>query len=475
MDSGGPLFSRVISKKLAFSFKICPRIVHHRGKLRRFCVPNFAFVGRNWVKIVRFGWAGWGFFLGGGGGARFPTARGEIMISGQEGSQPLGCSRFCCFLMGIRHIPNYMNQLGYVGYVGSRGRAQSKARFPTPKGCNLRGILTAGVWSALIGVRCCGVVRHLSPSAILRPGMRERSVVPPQVASIESMSAPSGRVHVGKNRWSSPEGLSARAEQFGPGPQSLRELFEWPQAAIRGLSYEDRLRLKALSADRAIVYSDYSGCDCFREALSAAWRELAKGPEQIPADAFTWRRACDYAPACQRILCAMSKLNDGGNSCVLNDINDRLAPSARAVLDAMTPTKPDRRSPAQVSHAKEAYKNMERWLVENRSWCFSGASWCLMHKQMCPAHPSDVTTEGAEEPPPKSAKSSSSVSGGRRRPLYINCAGVTCVAWSTVGSKLQHAHASERAHAIWVAERIRNAVLRIGDITSESVFRLIPS
>ena len=41
--------------------------------------------------------------------------------------------------------------------------------------------------------------------------------------------------------------------------------------------------------------------------------------------------------------------------------------------------------------------------------------------------------------------------------MRMNCAGNPCVAWSSVGSKQNRAHMSERDFAIWLAERAARA------------------
>lgn len=150
----------------------------------------------------------------------------------------------------------------------------------------------------------------------------------------------------------------------------------------------------------------------------------------------------------------MCKEVDNGEGCVFSDLNDRLAPKAKAWLDAATPEKPSKHNAQNVARAREAYEQMERWLAENRSWAFAGASQCLIHNKACPSHPGDAPTDDvAESGPPRKKPARSANALPSPRPLYVSCAGVTCVALSTVGSRLNRADAFERAHMIWATER----------------------
>jgi hypothetical protein len=131
-------------------------------------------------------------------------------------------------------------------------------------------------------------------------------------------------------RWNSHDGLSQRAEEFEPGPDSLRDLFRWPERAISALDKSEVDRIHDLLNNKAVFYSDYSGMDCYREALElgvAAFRKLH--PEKaIPLEPFTFARACDWSSVPQQLLMAVSREVDGGRSCVFGDICSRLHPDA---------------------------------------------------------------------------------------------------------------------------------------------------
>lgn len=214
-----------------------------------------------------------------------------------------------------------------------------------------------------------------------------------------------------------------------------------------------------------VFYSDYSGCGCFREAFMQSWKAFkASEADTTPSEesdtdamaAVTWSRSCDYAPVCQRVLRAIATEVDGGHGCVFSDLNVRLHAGARAWLDAATPAKPNKKSTDDVKKARDGFINMERWLIENRAWAFSGLSRCLVHNKDCATHP--VDKEMCPSPCMKRARLNpdGALAGERQspRPLYVNCAGVTCVAWSSVGLRLNQADASERAHMIWMTERM---------------------
>ena len=56
-----------------------------------------------------------------------------------------------------------------------------------------------------------------------------------------------------------------------------------------------------------------------------------------------------------------------------------------------------------------------------------------------------------------------SVTASPRRPFTLNNAGNCCQGWSSAGKKERFAHASERAHAVWLAQRSHFARHEIED------------
>ena len=68
-----------------------------------------------------------------------------------------------------------------------------------------------------------------------------------------------------------------------------------------------------------------------------------------------------------------------GELCVFEDINDRLCPEARGVVDAMTP---DPKLSRQ--HAAQAYKEMADWLMDNATWALASHCPRKSHDDQCP-------------------------------------------------------------------------------------------
>ncbi len=160
---------------------------------------------------------------------------------------------------------------------------------------------------------------------------------------------------------------------------------------------------------------------------------------------------------------------DKGRSCVLNDMRDRLVPAAAEWLRAALPDKDVPRE-----EAAQAYQEITRWLMSNRSWIFSERSWCLIHKQLCPVHPSRFmestqplrkrrrlaprpTVVSSQSEQQEQTVSNLATPTRIRKPLYLHDSGMTCVGWSSVGHQLHFADSSEAINAIYVAERRRNA------------------
>ena len=180
------------------------------------------------------------------------------------------------------------------------------------------------------------------------------------------------------------------------------------------LSKEEGRRFGKLFERTAVVTSDYSGMDSYREALT---RGLLAISDQfrlfLRLDCIRFARTCDKDELPQKVLLDMNRQVDHKSSCVFSDINDRLCETALDLLDAMMP-------PAQASKAFSAktFSVMFDWLEDNWHWAYLGTSECLSHNKHCPTYPLDTGIHAACS-----------------RPLVINTSGMTCTGWSAVSSR----------------------------------------
>lgn len=209
------------------------------------------------------------------------------------------------------------------------------------------------------------------------------------------------------------------------GPESLREPFRWPDHTAEALTESEGARLHRLLTHRLVFYSDYSGNDCYREALEVGILGLQRrfGWTGLPEPAMQFPRACDNAPLPQKVLKALRLQQDAGRSCLFGDIGSRLTEVPGAFLDA---AKPHGNMPKE--DRARAYKSMFDWLVEKRRWAYSGASFCEVHQRMCPSRPGRAAMLRPAH---------QELDGQRERPLFCNTSGMTCKGWSTAGSQLQ--------------------------------------
>ena len=151
---------------------------------------------------------------------------------------------------------------------------------------------------------------------------------------------------------------------------------------------------------------------------------------------------CDNGALQQKILQQLAAhqaaSSEGQKLCVFQDINDRLTPTARNLLDGMTPD-----PSAPLKEAADAYKQMAAWLMTNRDWALRDEDPCATHDRMCSLTPELQLPQGCMADSP--------------RPLRMHLAGNTCKGWSTVGKMKFFADASERPLGIWLADRRRQA------------------
>ena len=213
--------------------------------------------------------------------------------------------------------------------------------------------------------------------------------------------------------------------------------------------------------------TDYSGIDCPREALCVGLAGARAGLQSVlphgggnaveemsAATVFAFKRACDKAAVPQAVLKRLAAEYDESKSCVHTDVEDRLAPQAKAWLEACVPR--------ESRHAKDAFKEMEQWLLANASWIFPPGQVvdCLVHGRCC------AQSDGGSDGSLQNADSGRAAGQAFRRqakarklgakgfgPLRMNIAGVPCTAWSCMGQQARYAHISERPHAVWLAER----------------------
>ena len=174
----------------------------------------------------------------------------------------------------------------------------------------------------------------------------------------------------------------ARAHEGLPlGPSSTEELFAWPQALADNLAASEGEKGQLLKVLRGgvLLYSHYSGVDCPGEALDIGFAAIAqRWGWQCLHSPFRTASSCDISVDCRRIL-----LSQGDQRCVFRDIEDRLPLVARRWLDSCV----------EYAHdEKDANAQMEKYLLDNKSWCFDGklTAPCDAHHQHCPVVPSHV-------------------------------------------------------------------------------------
>ena len=129
--------------------------------------------------------------------------------------------------------------------------------------------------------------------------------------------------------------------------------------------------------------SDYSGFDAPSEAMRCALPSLAHRMN-MTAPSLKVVRACDWGPLQQHVLKTKSILSDGGEMCVLADLNDRMPKYAKDRCTKLAPTKD---TSIEVALSKNA--EIRAFLHDSRGDIFkpNASSMCLTHKCMCPVHP----------------------------------------------------------------------------------------
>lgn len=254
------------------------------------------------------------------------------------------------------------------------------------------------------------------------------------------------------------------AEELRPGPASAADLGRWPVEIAESLTAtglpndtEGMSRIEAWLRRGIVVYTDYSGVDCPKEAMELGLAGLQHvhgwdfSSERHPPLRFA--RACDCDPLPQQILLSLAGADSpgGATSCVFSDIADRLPPVGHAWVEAATPPED-----ACLVDKVAAHADIATWLRANSGWLFDSSctSHCLAHGRRCPAHPlfgSDGGIVGASEGPSK-------------RPLMLNVAGVSCLPWCQPGAGEGEGSKCDIAHSIWLEERRARALQQVEDM-----------
>lgn len=171
--------------------------------------------------------------------------------------------------------------------------------------------------------------------------------------------------------------------------------------------------------------------------------------DAMPAPRFL--RSCDIDKLPQAALLHYAHVCDAGMSCLFADINDRLSDSARAALDMMEPARM-----ADKSQSLQARQDQLNWLQAHLEEEFGprATSYCLVHEQQCEALP-NVAPQAVDP---------LSCGVGQMTALRVNIAGTCCQGWSSQGLQWRGAHPSERAHSVWLCERLAAAKNGLEDL-----------
>ena len=230
-----------------------------------------------------------------------------------------------------------------------------------------------------------------------------------------------------RKRWGGHDGLAARAEALKAGPSTLQELFRWPTHVASNLTGEELNRLKMNIKDGALVISDYSGIDAFRETIEVGIASINHQEKWDMPPTFKFVRACDRARAPQEVLATVSKLYDKNQSCLFTNIEDRLVQQAQDFIAAATPAED-----ADLDAAKKSMQDLTKWLMDNRQWIFKGSSHCVIHNRQCST---GYTSRYCHR---SSASTGGTLGEATMQPLKLHTSGMTCTGWSAVRNPEWH-------------------------------------
>eukprot|EP00971_Amphidinium_carterae_P154560 3065192-Amphidinium_carterae.1 len=156
--------------------------------------------------------------------------------------------------------------------------------------------------------------------------------------------------------------------------------------------------------------TDYSGIECAGEALRLGLAGLNQLHAWEGRGGLTLRRVSDKARM-QRDILLQETADHQPPVCVLGELQERLPAKAREWIASAMPA-----AGASSAACENAYRDISIWIEKNRSWLYPirPRSYCHRHNEECPIHPAQHV----------------SVASGDR-PLLINCAGVSCLPWSS--------------------------------------------
>ena len=240
-----------------------------------------------------------------------------------------------------------------------------------------------------------------------------------------------------------------------PGPSTYEELENWPLWNLQCLDARPELAANFLQMvmQGSLNTTDYSGIDCPREVGHQLSLAIAKRKGLDEGPRFSFVRGCDNSRLPQDVLIQLSKKLDGGRSCVSPDILASLSDDTQKFLEEMEPPAALRTSERSEDRMQAAtmYQTLLEWLITNREWLFPADATfpCLVHvrngiRNRCRLDPCGRDPLLDED---------DSV-------LVFNWGGTTCHGWSSVGDSGGFAHASEKAHAVFLTQRIRMVELK---------------
>ena len=271
---------------------------------------------------------------------------------------------------------------------------------------------------------------------------------------------PAAAVSVGQVDATPPKRLSRSnfASPGLPGPATKEEVARWaPDLLTRLMDSADgvsaMIRLKNMLHHTEIhISSDFSGFDCPGEAwrvLLACITEQLSSQSPAATRPEVWScnnwvetlqglelgghkvlRVCDNDKTCQDMLGQIH--GESMDTCLFSDIGERLSDKANEELDSMEPVE----GASLKKQEKCRLQQLGFVLQHEEEFGPEATSGCMWHGMDCPAVP----------------KADTQVQGHRK--LRGNIAGTSCVAWTTTGKNERFAHASQRAHAVWVGERL---------------------
>ncbi len=223
-----------------------------------------------------------------------------------------------------------------------------------------------------------------------------------------------------------------------PGPSTLEDLFLWPQpqteGAMRMLSAEEQGELGDLAQDLAVT-TCYSGIGCVEMVMPMLLDAFALSG-LVPADcACRPFRAMDTDSVCRDVLGEHKSppIHIQGDICLraplalrmrLDWLRVNLLSTYKARASTSVSRDTLRKTHLALSRAflRAAKKALSRTALRSTAWCYA-------HDTYCPCEPA-------------SAK------------YRVEAAGVTCVAWSTLGNHEGWLHSSAMPCVVWL-ESIR--------------------